>query len=966
MPSRKHNLITLHWSEGSGKNLAKNKNFAGHWSQFWPKFQKPWVTPEKRKAFDKMTKEQQDDLKKIDGWYSGATFEGKWRNKKNLLPRDLMTIDIDYPEHDTICEEIELGLFGMTDVVGLWHSSRRHTPDAPRVRGIFPLSRKVSTDEYTALVRYAGWKIDKSMKTVDPVSYRPAQMMFKPTCSKDDEKHYFFALQSDDSHKVIPVEEWLDEITVEFGDWADLMLLPRHPDEENFRKHAEKAEDPLLKRGPVGDFCRAYPDIEVGMEKFLEGVYLPTEVDGRYTYFNATSSSGAVIYENKFLYSFHGTDPVQEQLVNLFDLVRIHKFGEQDAKEDGDYKRISDRPSWKAMLDFIKQDPGFKKARVESKYGAIYDADFDYEDDPDAETRADQEDDQEGDLEDDAAGDDDSDDNTGDGDDGAGERPSWSAAFDEEIEPEPRPERETRKPGSGSTGKKSSSAEEAAKARAWERPPKEWMTTTLEFTEEGELKGTLSNLKNILQFEKRFWGKIGFNEFTQRVVLIGDINPRLPGMKTIVCKDRVNGTPWEDYMDGVIHYIMEAPRGSESPGWGCKVSISDIQIAVEQVARTNSFHPIRERLVGSRWDRTYRAERVFIDYLGEPDTPYAREVARMFFTAAVYRIMTPGKKWDNTLMIQGPQGCRKSTFCKALGWEDYHGELHARLDDYGRIAEQIGGAWVMELPELAGFTKTDANHLKTFTRKVDDSWRMAYMKHIVQLPRQFVLIGTTNQERVLKDDTGNRTYLMLRVHVVEIDIDSLRREVDQIWAEAYQWYLEARTRQPEGDLTLDYKTPEAKKEAEFRQSVARMETVTERLCREVIDWADGELTRRELFAEMKGMDKALERFPLVDDGDDDPGAQLVRRTCFREKDVREHVFKQDRLAMNPQVDAAIQGVMDWLQKNGWPKSPTKRVRFGPKRDGGIEGIWYEREGAFGEDIVNGYELVDDFNIGDYV
>ena len=51
MPSRKHNLITLHWSEGSGKNLAKNKNFAGHWSQFWPKFQKPFVTPEKRKAF---------------------------------------------------------------------------------------------------------------------------------------------------------------------------------------------------------------------------------------------------------------------------------------------------------------------------------------------------------------------------------------------------------------------------------------------------------------------------------------------------------------------------------------------------------------------------------------------------------------------------------------------------------------------------------------------------------------------------------------------------------------------------------------------------------------------------------------------------------------------------------------------------------------------------------------------------
>jgi putative DNA primase/helicase len=963
MPSRKHDLIPVEWSEGSGKNLAKNKNFADHWSRLRAKFVKPFVTPEKRKAFDKMTKEQMDDLKKIDGWYSGATFDGKWRNKKNLRPRNLMTIDIDYPEHVSICEEIEAGVIGLDKYVGLWHSSRRHTPTAPRVRGLFLLSRKVSTDEYTALVRYAGYKIDPSMKTVDPVSYRPAQMMFKPTCSVDDAKNYFFFLQSEDYHQVIPVDDWLDEITVEFGDWSDLSLLPRHPDEENFRKHAEKAEDPLLKRGPVGDFCRAYPDIEVGMEKFLEGVYLPTEVDGRYTYAGASSSSGAVIYENKFLYSFHGTDPVQEQLVNLFDLVRIHKFGDEDVKEDGDYKRMTDRPSWRAMMDFVKQDPGFRKARAESKYGAIYDAEFDYEEGEEAEPAAEENDDPESDQEGDSAapGDDDVDDS----DDGSGDRDAGSdggawSQFDEFEEP--RPERKA----SSSTGKKSASAEEAAKARSWIKPPKDWLTTTLEFTEEGELKGTLSNLKNILQFEKRFWGKIGFNEFTQRVVLIGDINPRFPGMKPIVCTDRVNGTPWEDYMDGVIHYIMEAPRGGDSPGWGCKVSIGDIQIAVEQVARTNSFHPIRERFVASSWDSTYRAERVFIDYLGEPDTPYAREVARMFFTAAVYRIMTPGKKWDNTLMIQGPQGCRKSTFCKALGWETYHGELHARLDDYGRIAEQIGGAWIMELPELAGFTKTDANHLKTFTRKVDDSWRMAYMKHIVQLPRQFVLIGTTNQERVLKDDTGNRTYLMLRCHVVEIDIDKLRANIDQIWAEAYQWYLEARTRQPEGDLNLDYKTPEAKKEAEFRQSVARMETITERLCREVIDWADGELTIRELMSEMKTTEKALEQFPLVDEGEDDPGAQLVRRTVFREKDVREHVFKQDRLAMNPQVDAAIQGVMDWLQKNGWTKTPTKRVRFGTHRAGGIQGIWYEREGALSDDIARGYEIIDDFNPEDYV
>ena len=80
-----------------------------------------------------------------------------------------------------------------------------------------------------------------------------------------------------------------------------------------------------------------------------------------------------------------------------------------------------------------------------------------------------------------------------------------------------------------------------------------------------------------------------------------------------------------------------------------------------------------------------RAERLFVDYLGEPDIPYIRDVARMFFTAAVYRIMTPGHKWDNMLMIQGPQGCGKSTLCSILGWNKYHGELHARLDEYSEV-----------------------------------------------------------------------------------------------------------------------------------------------------------------------------------------------------------------------------------------------------------------------------------------
>jgi len=927
MPSSKHDLLTLHWSEGSGRNLAKNKNYAGHWATFKKKFASPLVTPEKRKAFDKLSKEAQDDLKKMAGWISGATFDGHWRNKKNLRDRDLMTLDIDYP-FDGIIEMIDAGVFPVSHFVGLWHSSRRHTPDKPRIRGFFPLSRAVTADEYVAITRHFAYLIDKTMRTVDKVTFRPVQMMFLPTCSKDDRPHYYYHVQDGAGTEVLDVDAFLDEIEEVHGSWKDISKLPHHPDEgdSEFRQRAEKAEDPLEKRGPVGDFCRAYPDIEVAMEKFIPGFYTPGDEHSgnpRYSYRDATSSNGAIIYEGKFLYSFHGTDPCAEQLVNAFDLIRIHLFGEED--KDKDFEKVSDRPSYKKMIEFIKDDPGYRKAVAARKYAGLESF---------ADIEEDESDEEETDDHDDPVEEGDQPDATGEPDG----RAEWEAAFDG-IEPEEPADEEPEK-------------ERVAPKRKFIKPPKGWFTKLLETNQDGNLVASLSNIKLILQFDKRFWGKIGFNEFTQRTVLLGTIDFGLKGMKPLVCKDPINGDPWQDHMDNALHVVFESPRGDEIPGYGVRVAVGDIRMAVDNVARTNGFHPIREYLTSLKWDGVPRAERLFIDYLGEADTPYAREVARMFLTAACYRVMTPGFKWDNMLIIQGGQGTRKSTFVNRLAGRAWFGELHARLDDFGRIAEQIGGAWLLEMPELAGFTKTDANHLKSFSRKVKDNWRMAYMQHIAELPRQFALVGTTNQDKVLKDDTGNRTYLMLRVHVNRIDTDKLERERDQIWAEAMTWHAAMRAATPEGDLPLEFRSEEAITEAVMRQNGARLESLTERLVREVLDWADTPITLHALRQEM-GLGDVEEAFEASAD-------QMVLRTSFREKDVREILFKQDKASFNPQTDAALQQVFHSLPNFGWRKAgerTNRRTRFG------IKGIWFDREGPYG---AEGYTEYDDFNAEDYV
>src|SRR5690606_19710806 len=122
-------------------------------------------------------------------------------------------------------------------------------------------------------------------------------------------------------------------------------------------KLVTKQGNPLEKTGVVGAFCRVY-DIHAAIEKFLPGIYEPVdESRSRYTYVLGSTVGGAVIYDNGlFLYSHHATDPCSGRLVNAFDLVRLHKFGDldDDAKPDTPVNRL---PSFTEMANLALNDP---------------------------------------------------------------------------------------------------------------------------------------------------------------------------------------------------------------------------------------------------------------------------------------------------------------------------------------------------------------------------------------------------------------------------------------------------------------------------------------------------------------------------------------------------------------------------------------------------------------------------------
>ena len=202
---------------------------------------------------------------------------------------------------------------------------------------------------------------------------------------------------------------------------------------------------------------------------------------------------------------------------------------------------------------------------------------------------------------------------------------------------------------------------------------------------------------------------------------------------------------------------------------------------VEAVAKDNSFHPVRDYLNGLEWDSTGRIESFASCYLGAADTPYHRAVSRGMFVSAVARIMQPGCKVDTVPVLEGPQGKGKSTAIQYL-FEPWFSDEIAELGTKD-AAMQIRSAWCIELGELSSMTRADIEKVKAFiTRKVD-RFRPSYGRRVIEVPRQTILVGSTNLDTYLKDETGGRRYWPILCEG-ELKLADIKRDKGQFWAEA--------------------------------------------------------------------------------------------------------------------------------------------------------------------------------------
>ena len=334
---------------GNSRMDKKWKNRDISWEDLCQRVSSTIRTTETVEEYRKLKKGAQDNIKDVGGFVGGQLREGRRKNGM-VLCRSMLTLDMDYGEPG-IWDEIDL----LHDFKCCVYSTHKHTPEHPRLRMIIPLARDITEEEYPAVSRMVAKEI--GIDLFDDTTYEACRLMYWPSTSANGEFFY----KTKDGPLLDP-----DAYLAKYADWHDASTWPvSSRQSEAVRRSITQQADPLEKPGIVGAFCRAYT-IEEAIETFLSDVYEPSSMNGRYDYIPADSAAGVVVYDGKFAYSHHATDPVCGKLLNAFDLVRLHKFRELDENVGLDTPP-GKLPSFKAMSDLALGDDKVKAVFAEER-----------------------------------------------------------------------------------------------------------------------------------------------------------------------------------------------------------------------------------------------------------------------------------------------------------------------------------------------------------------------------------------------------------------------------------------------------------------------------------------------------------------------------------------------------------------------------------------------------------------------
>ena len=234
-----------------------------------------------------------------------------------------------------------------------------------------------------------------------------------------------------------------------------------------------------------------------------------------------------------------------------------------------------------------------------------------------------------------------------------------------------------------------------------------------------------------------------------------------------------------DVQDPVIHELRSIVRDR----YGFEPGKHTVMDAVQTLANQHRYHPVRDYLDGLVWDGAPRIGNWLMTYCGAEDDEFNRMVGQIVLVACVRRVRQPGCKFDEMLVLESPEGRDKSNTLQTLAIrpEWFSDQLDLRLKGRETI-EQSSGKWLCEIAELQGMRKAEIEHVKAWLSRFADRGRLAYAMNAIEAPRQFVPFGTTNSATYLRSQEGNRRFWP--VHIQRCDVGAIKRDRDQLWAEA--------------------------------------------------------------------------------------------------------------------------------------------------------------------------------------
>lgn len=295
----------------------------------------------------------------------------------------------------------------------------------------------------------------------------------------------------------------------------------------------------------------------------------------------------------------------------------------------------------------------------------------------------------------------------------------------------------------------------------------------------GRAKKTLANALIPLRADPAWKGALHYNDFSHRIEIHRELPWRAPSAPAIETgPSGLEPRAWGEYDDLMLTEWLQ--------NIGIEIATKIAGEAAYTVARENAYHPVKNFLGALKWDGTARIEKLLITYFGADDTLYHREIGRRWLISGVARILGAGPdcKADCVLVLEGKQGLQKSTALKVLSSPWFLDDL--RQFGSKDAAMKIAGRWIIEIAELTAMNEVTVEACKAFFGQTMDCFRPPYGRRVIDAPRQCIFAASTNKNIFLKDETGDRRYWP--VACTAIDIAALRRDRDQLWAEAQELY----------------------------------------------------------------------------------------------------------------------------------------------------------------------------------